>query len=98
MAILNTASIHNAAAQAFSQFAKVVATGGEFEPGIADADNRFALVLGYAQVFHPAGIHKTIFVLGAKPLAKPQDGAQRGKGFYLIIIAHTGYILIRAIS
>ena len=58
----------------FGQLAEMCVAGGQFGPGIADADDGLAvkLVVRYALVFHPAAIHEAILVLRAEPLGRAQ--------------------------
>ena len=44
--------------------------GGEFTPGIADADNGFApeFFIRYALVFHPCTVDKAVFAGATKPV------------------------------
>ena len=47
---------------------------GQLRPGVADADNRFALelVVRNALVLHPAAVHEPVLVGGSEPLGGAQ--------------------------
>nr|GEU28270.1 hypothetical protein [Tanacetum cinerariifolium] len=68
------ARFQDAALDVFGQFAEVGVAGGEFGPGVADADNRFALefVVRNALIFHPAAVHEAVLVIGAEPFGGAQ--------------------------
>ena len=59
----------------------------QLRPGVADADDRFALelMIGNALVLHPAAVHETVFIGAAKPLG----GTQRRS-----FVCHDGGLLL----
>jgi hypothetical protein len=68
------ARLQDAALDVFGDLAEVGVAGGEFGPGIADADDRLALefMVGDALVLHPAPVHEAVLVLGTEPCGGTQ--------------------------
>ncbi len=58
----------------FGDLPEMRVAGGQLRPGIANADDRFALELmvGNTLILHPATVHEAILVSGAKPLGRTE--------------------------
>jgi hypothetical protein len=72
----------------------------QFGPGIADADDRFALelMIGNPLVLHPAAVHHAVLVVAAKPFGRAQRTVILQRAFFIDSHLWLPFEMIRAAS